>query len=557
MQLINIFCENTRQMIQCEAGSSLLQLVDKCSVCLPHRVLAAIVDNQLKELSYAVYRPHNVRFIDITHADGQRTYQRSLSFLLQKAVHDILPGYQLRVEYTVLNGLYCELIDHGRVINQSLLQRLEQRMRELVEADKPFIRKKLASAQAIDLFRANNQPEKALLQETRGHFYTSVYYMDDYPDHFYGPLVPSTAYLKVFSLSMYQEGFVVLMPKPEQPDEPMAIVVQEKLFDIFQENNEWIKIIGAHTIGSINKAIEEGADKRLIMVSESLHEKKYAQLADRIRHRKNKVRLVLIAGPSSSGKTTSSKRLAVQAKVAGLNPVLLEMDNYFVDREHTPLDADGNYDFEDLHALDLPFFNQQLQAMLAGEEVNVPTFDFKTGKRKFDPQRIIKIGPDDILIMEGIHALNPELTAAIPEEMKYKIYCSALTSVNVDENNRISTTDNRLIRRIVRDAKFRNYSASETILRWPSVRRGEDRNVFPYQENADIMFNSALTYEMYVLRRYADPLLRRIKPTDPAYTEAIRLLKFLSYFAEAPMSMESYVPSNSILREFIGGSLFD
>ncbi len=556
MQSIEIFCENSRQVVYCEPGATLLHLVDKCSVCLPHRVLAAIVDNQLKELSYAIWRPHSVRFIDISHPDGQRTYQRSLSFLLQKAVRDICPEYQLRIEYTVLNGLYCELLNHGKVINEVLLQQLEARMHELINEDKPFVRKKLATEKAIEVFLQNNQPEKALLQETRKSFYTSMYYLDEYPDHFYGPLVPTTSYLKVFSLNMYREGFVVLMPNPQEPDEALSIVVQDKLFDIFQENNEWIKIIGAHTIGSINKAIVEGEAKRLIMVSESLHEKKYAALADEINRRKD-VRIVLIAGPSSSGKTTSSKRLEVQARVAGLNPVRLEMDNYFVDREHTPRDTDGNYDFEDVHALDLPFFNEQLQDLLAGKEINVPTFDFNTGERKFEPKNVLKMGANDILIMEGIHALNPLLTASIPDNLKYKIYCSALTSVSVDENNRISTTDNRLIRRLVRDYKFRNYTASETIMRWPSVRRGEDRNVFPHQENADIMFNSALTYEMYVLRTYAEPLLRRIKPTDPAFTEAIRLLKFLSYFEVLPPNTENYIPSNSILREFIGSSIFD
>ena len=556
MQTIEIFCENTRETMPCTPGSTLLQMAGRCSLNLPSPPLAALVDNRLKGLNYAIYRPHNVRFIDITHADGQRTYQRSLSFLLQKAVHDVLPGYQLRIEYTVLNGLYCELLDHGRGINETLLQRLNQRMRELVAEDKPFIRKKIVTEKAIELFQNNRQPEKVLLHQTRGNFYTSVYYMDDYPDHFYGPLVPSTSYLKVFSLYMYREGFVVLMPDIKQPGQPASIMVQDKLFDIFRENNEWIKIVGADAIGSINKMVQDGGAKQLMMVSESLHEKKYAQLADDIQRREG-VRLVLIAGPSSSGKTTSSKRLAVQAKVAGMNPVLLEMDNYFVDREHTPRDADGNYDFEDLHALDLPFFNQQLQDMLAGKEVHVPTFDFSTGKRYFAPGNIIRMKPDDILIMEGIHALNPELTASIPAALKYKIYCSALTSVNIDENNRISTTDNRLIRRIVRDARCRGYSASDTIMRWPSVRRGEDRNVFPYQENADIMFNSALTYELYVLRRYAEPLLRRIKPTDPAHADATRLLKFLSYFEILPPSTEECIPSNSILREFIGGSIFD
>ena len=555
MQTIEIFCENSGEPIYCAPGATLLDLSSQSSASSPHRILAALVDNQLKELHYAVYQPHNVRFIDISHSDGQRTYQRSLVFLLQKAVRDLLPDYRLQVKYTVLNGLYCELAGSDKVLNEQLLRQIEKRMRELVAEKKPFVRKKLPTEKAIAIFKQNNQPEKALLQQTRGHFYTSVYYIDAYCDHMHGPLVPSSDCLNVFALSMYQEGFVLLMPNPQEPEKPLSVVVQPKLFDIFQENKEWIKILGAHTIGSINRAVQQGEAKRLILVSESLHEKKYAQLADEIQKRE-KVRLVLIAGPSSSGKTTSSKRLAIQAQVVGLNPVLLEMDNYFVDREQTPRDAEGNYDFEDIHALDLPLLNQHLQELLAGKEVHIPTFDFSTGKRSFEEGNILKMKPKDVLIMEGIHALNPILTQSVPNEMKYKIYCSALTSVSVDENNRISTTDNRLIRRIIRDSWSRKYTASETIMRWPSVRRGEDRNVFPYQENADIMFNSALTYETYVLRRYAEPLLRRIKPTDLAYSEAIRLLRFLSYFEVLPTGVENYVPSNSILREFIGGSVF-
>ncbi|MDR0294900.1 MAG: nucleoside kinase [Prevotellaceae bacterium] len=555
MQTIEIFCENSGEPIYCAPGATLLDLTGKSAASFPHRTLAALVDNKLKELRYAIYQPHNVRFIDIAHPDGQRTYQRSLVFLLQKAVRDLLPDYQLQVKYTVLNGLYCELAGSNKVVNEQLLQQLEERMRELVAEKKPFVRKKLPTEKAIAIFKQNNQPEKALLQQTRGHFYTSVYYIDAYPDHMHGPLVPSSDYLSVFALTMYQDGFVLLMPNPQQPEVPLSVVVQPQLFDIFQENKEWIKILGAHTIGSINRAIQQGDTKRLILVSESLHEKKYAQLADEIQKRE-KVRLVLIAGPSSSGKTTSSKRLAVQAQVVGLNPVLLEMDNYFVNREHTPCDAEGNYNFEDIHALDLSLLNQHLQDLLAGKDVHIPTFNFSTGNRSFADNNILKMGPKDVLIMEGIHALNPILTEAVPNEMKYKIYCSALTSVSVDENNRISTTDNRLIRRIIRDSWARKYTASETIMRWPSVRHGEDCNVFPYQENADIMFNSALTYETYVLRRYAEPLLRRIKPTDPAYSEAVRLLRFLSYFEVLPTGIENDVPSNSILREFISGSVF-
>jgi uridine kinase len=485
-----------------------------------------------------------------------RTYQRSLSFLIQKAVHDVAPGRTLLIKYPVLNGFYCTFNDN-EVTDDALLRAIEKRMRELVAADMPFTRKKCPTEEATNVFMQNNQPEKALLHKTRGHFYTSLYGLDGYCDHFYGPLAPSTSYVKVFALSMYKDGFVVRPPHPARPDNVVPIKVQPKLFDVFRENNEWVKIVGAHTIGNINKLIQRRQIGEIIIVSESLHENKYAQLAEEIFLRRHDVKLVLIAGPSSSGKTTTSKRLAVQAKVLGLNPVLLEMDNYFVDREHTPRDADGNYDFEAVEALDLPFFNAQLHDLLAGKKVQIPTFNFHEGKRYFVAGKTLQVGANDILIMEGIHGLNPLVTQSVPDKLKYRIYVSALTSVSIDENNRISTTDNRLIRRMVRDFKFRGYSASDTIMRWPSVRRGEEKHIFPFQEHADIMFNSALLYEMYVLRYYAVPLLLQIKPVDPAYTEASRLLKFLNYLEPISPENEKYISPTSILREFIGNSIFD
>ena len=556
MNNIEILCENTQQRHHCPQGETLFELIDRCKVKLPHRILAALVDHRLKALSYAVYNPHTIHFIDISHPDGMRTYQRSLSFLLQKAVHDVAPGRTLLIKFPVLNGFYCTFNDNGP-IDDALLRTIEKRMRELVAADMPFTRKKCPTEEATNVFMQNNQPEKALLHKTRGHFYTSLYGLDGYCDHFYGPLAPSTSYVKVFALSMYKDGFVVRPPHPARPDNVVPIKVQPKLFDVFRENNEWVKIVGAHTIGNINKLIQRRQIGEIITVSESLHENKYAQLAEEIFLRRHDVKLVLIAGPSSSGKTTTSKRLAIQAKVLGLNPVLLEMDNYFVDREHTPRDADGNYDFEAVEALDLPFFNKQLHDLLAGEKVQIPTFDFHEGKRFFVAGKTLQVGANDILIMEGIHGLNPLVTQSVPDKLKYRIYVSALTSVSIDENNRISTTDNRLIRRMVRDFKFRGYSASDTIMRWPSVRRGEEKHIFPFQENADIMFNSALLYEMYVLRYYVVPLLLQIKPVDPAYTEASRLLKFLNYLEPISPENEKYISPTSVLREFIGNSIFD
>jgi uridine kinase len=553
--MIELYCENTGRHITCARGDTLSAIIEKYRIRLPHRILAALVDNKLKELSYALYNPHNIRFIDLSHPDGQRTYQRSLSFLLQKAVRDVLPNHKLEIKYSVLNGIYCELYGE-HPIDKAGLQKIEKRMRELAAADLPFTKRKCPTEEVTALFIRQNQPEKALLHRTCGNFYTTLYTMDNYSDHFYGPLVPSAGYVKVFALSMYKVGFVVRLPNPAKPDNVVPIKVQPKLFDVFRQHNEWVEIVGAHTIGNINKLIQDGRMKDIITMSESLHENQYAQLAGAIFTHRNHVKLALIAGPSSSGKTTTSKRLAVQARVLGLNPVLLEMDNYFVDRIHTPHDADGNYDFEAVEALDLPFFNEQLQDLLAGKKVQIPTFDFHEGKRFFDNNKTVQVGDNDILIMEGIHALNPAVSKAVPDKQKYRIYASALTSVSVDENNRISTTDNRLIRRMVRDFKFRGYSASDTIMRWQSVRRGEEKHIFPFQERADVMFNSALLYEMYILRYHAVPLLLQIKPIDPAYAEAVRLLKFLHYFEPVSHENEKYICPTSVLREFMGNGIF-
>ncbi len=555
MRSLEIYCENTSQHVTIDPGTSLLQLLNDLNVQLSSGVLAALVDNQLKELSFELYKPHNIEFIDITKPDGLRTYQRSLTFLLQKAVHDILPACDLSVEHSVSRGLYCEITCLGVAISNEQLALVEQRMRKLVELDLPLIRTKIETKEAIKLFEENRQFEKALLQQTRGRFYTSVYYLDGYADHFYGPLVPSTGYLQVFGLNKYEHGVLLRMPRVDDPSRVESMPKQKKLYEIFQEHKDWNKIIGAYGIGSINKAIQKGETRQIIQVAEALHERKYAEIANEIYHHRERVKIVLISGPSCSGKTTTSKRVSLQMKVAGLRPVVLEMDNYFVNRENTPLDENGDYDFESIHAIDLDFFNQQLQQLLSGEEVSIPKFDFTTGQRFFNGDKL-KVQPGDVLVVEGIHALTPLLTQSIPEENKFRIYASALTSISVDENNRVPTTDNRLLRRIVRDYNFRGYSAQESIHRWASVRRGEDRNIFPYQENADMMFNSALIYELSILRRYAEPLLRNIPPTDPAYCEATRLLKFLSYFEMPSPDEENTIPPTSVIREFIGGSSF-
>ncbi len=555
MEQVEITCENTGTIKKYNVGTSLLEVAIDQKIQLQQPILAVMVDNQLKSLIYKIYNPKTVRFIDISHPDGMRIYQRSLIFLLQKAVKDVLPSHQLRVKNSIANGLYCEITNDKDPLTPTNVDDVLERMRDLVKQNLPFTRKKTPTAEAIEIFRKEHHEEKALLLKTRSRFYTSVYYLDGYPDHFYGPLVPSTGFLTKFGLVRYHSGVLLMFPKPDNMNELQNFMEQEKLFDIFKEYKEWIKILGVNGLGALNSVVQQGYTGDLIKIAEALQEKKYAIIADRIYDKHEMIKLVLIAGPSSSGKTTTSKRLATQLKVAKLNPVVLELDNYFVDRENTPKDENGDYDFENLHALDVNFFNHQLESLLNGEEIEIPKFDFFDGKRYFDGTKL-KLGENDILVVEGIHALNPELTQLVPDKYKFRIYASALTSISIDENNRIHTTDNRLIRRIVRDSWSRGYTALDTIRRWQSVRKGENKNIFPYQENADVMFNSALLFELSVLKNYAEPLLRKIPPIEPEYAEATRLLKFLGYFEAISKEDEQSIPPTSVLREFIGGSSF-
>lgn len=513
--------------------------------------LAALVDNRLKNLDFVLYNPHHVEFVDYTHPDGSRTYIRSLSFLLQYAVNRVFPEARLRISYAVSYSLYCDLIfPDGRKETDDDLTRLEAVMHQLVEEDAPFTKEKILSEEAIELFNKQNLPQKALLQKTRGHFFTSVYYLKGQPDTYYGPLVPSTGYLKVFKLNRFHDGFLLQHPLPDNPSIVGKTPNLHKLADVFEEYVHWADIMKVKDIGSLNKRIQNGETKDLILTSEAFHGRRYAAIADQIYAQRDKVKLVLIAGPSSSGKTTTSNRIANQLKVLGMNPVVLEMDNYFVNRDQTPKDEDGNYDFECVDAMDLVFLNQQLEQLLNGQTIDVPHFDFKKGERCFDGKKL-HLEDNEVLIMEGIHGLNPRLTASVPDNRKFKIYASALTSLSMDENNRISTTDTRMIRRMVRDAQFRGVTAEDTIMRWPSIRRGERKNIFPFQEQADVMFNSVLFYELSVLKTHAEPLLHRIAPLSPAYPDAIRLLNFLSYFTAIDPKDEKYIPYVSVIREFI------
>lgn len=524
-------------------------------------VLAALVDHRLKELDYKLAMTHEVEFIGYNHPDGRRTYLRSLCFVLQNAVRELFPDKVLVIDHSLPSGLYCKVIEirkqeDGRcrtlALTQEQLAAIKSRMQEIVSADLPFRKEKLDAETAEKMFEENNQMEKAELQKSLGKFICSVYFLDGQADTFHGPLLPSTGYLKVFDLLPFAEGFCLQFPSEGDFSKVIPVKTQSKIAATLAEYSDWCSIIRINGIGSLNKAISEGHAVELINLSEALHERKYAAIADQIYERRGQVKAVFIAGPSSSGKTSSSLRIALQCRVLGLVPKVIELDNYFVDREHTPKDSEGNYDFEALEAMDLKLLNSQLNDLFAGKEVELPKFDFKAGKSMPSGKRI-SLGEKEILIMEGIHALDPAMVPDVDNSKIFRVYASALTSLNVDENNNISTSDNRLLRRMVRDNRVRGITPEETITRWYSVRRGENCNIFPFQENADAAFNSALIYELPMLKYYAEPLLRRIAPSSPAYTEAVRLLKFLDYIVALSPDEISAIPPTSIMREFIGG----
>lgn len=532
-------------------GTPLLALSRRFQPVHSSPIVAAIVDNHIRELSCQVERDCRVDWIDLSSEDGLRIYRRSLSFILIKACQELFPDGCLNIQHSLSNGLYCELRCQYPA-DETVVSQVEASMREIVAADLPFVKQVLPKEEAIALFEREGQLEKARLLRFKESDAVNVYSLGGLHNYFYGHMVPSTGYLRKFRLLPYWPGMILQSPEKEDPTEIRAYVPQPKLARIFQEAEEWADILEVADVGALNSMIEAGRICELIRIAEALHEKKLAQIADAITARGDKLRLILIAGPSSSGKTTFAQRLSIQLRVNGLRPVSISLDDYFVDRDLTPKDEDGNYDFEALDAIDILLFNQQLTELIQGQEVELPTYNFKTGQREFLGRKI-RIDAKQPIIIEGIHGLNDRLTQSIPRENKFKVYVSALTQLNIDNHNRIPTTDTRIIRRMVRDHQFRGHSPLKTIWQWPSVRRGEERNIFPYQEEADIMFNSSLIYELAVLRKYAEPLLREIDPTMPEYLEARRLVKFLGYFLPVP---DADVPSNSILREFIGGSCF-
>ena len=560
MENIRLFCENTQAYEETALGSTLKELAGKiCPNGNP--ALAALVDNKLESLDYKVINPHNVRFIGYEHPDGRRTYIRSLCFVLQNVVRGMFPDKVLTIDYSLPSGLYCDIretehAEDGRprriFITDDQLATMENRMREIVAADLPFSKKMLSLDECCALFAKNNQKEKVNLLKSIGRFHYNVYFLDGQADTFYGPLVPSTGMLTTFSLMGFNDGFCLQYPMDGQPGKVLPMKRQSKIAGALKEHSEWCSIMGVNGVGTLNAKVRNGSIIDLINLSEALHERKYAEIANQIYERRGSVKIVFIAGPSSSGKTSTSKRLALQCRILGLNPKVIELDNYFVDRHLTPRDENGEYDFEALGAMDLEFLGQQLNDLLDGKEVEIPRFDFKEGKRYFNGS-MMQLHDKDILIMEGIHALNPAMIPGVDSTKVFRVYASALTSLSIDENNNISTSDNRMLRRMIRDNRTRGVIPEDTIMRWQSVRRGENRNIFPYQEYADAVFNSAHIFELPVLKYYAEPLLRRISPTSPAYTEASRMLKFLSYIVALSPAEIAAIPPTSILREFIAG----
>ena len=513
-------------------------------------VLAALVDKQVKSLNYQVYNPHIIEFIGFNHTEGRRVYIRSLSFLLQRAVRKLFPDDILKINHSLPSGYYCKF--RARRISDDEIRALREEMRRLVDADLPFTEKTIPSGEAVELFRSQKQALKANLIESIGSFFTTVNCLDGVTDNFYGPMVPSTGYLKVFDLMPYHHGFCLQYPSSEDPSRTIPRQKQVKLNETLKDYGKWCKTTGVVSVAALNKRLMESRAVELINLCEARQERAYAALADKIYADRERIRIVFIAGPSSSGKTSSSLRLAQQCKVLGLNPKVIELDNYFVSRDLTPRDSKGEYDFEALEAMDLKLLGEHLNSLLAGEQVEVPRYDFKLGRPFFEGDTL-RLEQDDILIMEGIHALDPKMVPTVDQSRIFRVYASALTSLKLDENCCISTTDNRLLRRMVRDNRVRGISPEQTILRWPSVRRGESRHIFPFQENADAQFNTALLYELPLLRYYAEPLLRRINPTSDAYPEALRLLRFLEFITPLQPSEIESIPPTSILREFIGG----
>ena len=549
-QMLLIRCKNNKKVLKVNVGSTLSEVFSASELKMDHGPVCARVNNKVQGMHYRLYNDKDVEFLDMRSGSGSRTYTRTLFFICCKAINDLYGNVEVRIDIPVSKGYYVH-VNLGRDITADDVARIRCRMQEIIDADMPIRRRMVTAEEAIRLFSEKGDRSKVKLLKGQGKLYTVYYQIDDFIDYFYGALLTSTSEVYLFDLVAYSDGMLLRVPSREDPGQLCPMPRQQKMFDVFKEHHEWQNIIGLRTVGDLNDAVDKGFATDIINVNEALQEKKIARIADQIAARHD-VKLVLLAGPSSSGKTTTCKRLSIQLLTCGLKPLQISLDDYFIDRDKTPLDANGEYDYESIHALNIALINEQFNALFKGEEIELPRYNFQTGKSEKSGKRL-KLGPNDIVVVEGIHALNPELTAQIPEQQKFRVYVSALTTILLDEHNYIPTTDNRLLRRIIRDYKYRGVSAQESIHRWPSVRAGEERWIFPYQENADAMFNSAMLYELAVIKQQAEPLLEQVPENCEEYAEAHRLLKFLRYFHA--ISYRQLAPT-SLLREFLGGSSF-
>ena len=550
-QTVKIRCRNNGEMYDVPTGSTLEDVYAQIGLQMEYGPVSARVNNKVEGMHYRVYKQKEVEFLSLYDSSALRSYTRTLFFVLNKAAHDLWPDCTVVIDIPVSNGYYVDLrLD--RPVTPDDVNAVRQRMQEIIDANVPIHRHETTTEEAIRMFTESRSFSKVKLLQGVGSLYTTYYDIDGYLDYYYGSLLTSTGQLYLFGVEYYFDGLLLRIPSQQDPSKLGAFMRQDKMFEIFKEHHRWQDILGMRTVGDLNRAIQEGHTNTLIQISEALQEKKIAQIADEIAHRPG-IKMVLIAGPSSSGKTTTCKRISVQLAVNGLKPIGISLDDYFLDRDQTPRDESGDYDFEHLHALNIPLLNQQLNALFRGEEVELPRYNFQQGKSEWSGKHL-QLKGNEILVVEGIHALNPELTAEIPDSQKFRIYASALTTILLDNHNYIPTTDNRLLRRIIRDYKYRGVSAQETIRRWPSVRKGENRWIFPYQENADAMFNSAMLFELAVIKQQAEPLLEQVPENCVEHAEAYRLRKFLKYIKPIP---EAQIPPTSLLREFLGGSSFD
>ena len=547
---IQIRCKNNGQTLTAPIGSTLSEVFHNAGIDMKYGPICAKVNNKVEGMHYRIYHNKDVEFLDMTSGSGSRNYTRSLFFVLCKAVHDLYPQSKVVIDIPVSKGYYVDLTI-GHEVTDDDVTRIRQRMQQIIDAKMPIRRFEVPTEDAVKMFEEKGDKAKSKLLRSAGSLYTTYYQIDDYVDYYYGSLLTNTSKIYLFGLEKYFNGLLLRIPDLKDPGTLPQMTRQDKMFEIFREHHRWQEIMGLRTVGDFNEMVRKGQATNLINVSEALQEKKLTEIADEIASRKD-VKLVLLAGPSSSGKTTTCKRLSIQLLANGIKPLQISLDDYFVDREHTPKDDKGEYDYESIYALNLKLINDQFNALFRGEEIELPKYNFQTGRSEKSGKKL-RMQHNNVLVVEGIHALNPELTAQIPEAQKFRVYVSALTTILLDDHNYIPTTDNRLLRRIIRDYKYRGVNAQETIHRWPSVRAGENKWIFPYQENADVMFNSAMLFELAVIKQQAEPLLEQVPENCEEYSEAYRLRKFLKYFQPIP---NRDIPPTSLLREFLGGSSF-